>query len=91
MDDIETVYTVQVNVTKTQLLSIIACLNRHEFDSGRKNPEGVEDEILTFTEVMSKPNLLKYLCEEAVEDGVALYDPVEFWTNDGWCDVRDFR
>jgi hypothetical protein len=76
-------YTVQVGVNQDQLEQIIKCLNKYEID---------EDETeLTIEEVKSNPNLLKYLCEEAVVDGVALYDPFEFWNNDGWCDFKDYR
>lgn len=82
MSESEIVLEVVVKVTKNQLLSFINVLNKWEF--GKKDQ-------LTFDEVMSKPKLLNYICSTAVEDGVALYDPLSFWNNDGWCDIRDYR
>lgn len=78
------VCSVVVNVTEKQLLSFIEILNKYEIDDN-------DEERLTSEEVLSKPNLLEYLCKEAVNDGVALYDPFEFWNNDGWCDFRMYR
>lgn len=78
-------YKVTIEVTEGQMEDIIDCLNKYEVD------EDEGEERLTLEEVKSKPNLLKYLAEEAVKDGVAPYDPMEFWNNDGWCDFRDYR
>ncbi len=83
MSDQEVVFVVPVNVTRSQLVdNIIRILNRYEL---------CEEEPLTIEEILSKPELLKYLCTESVKDGIALYDPYEFWSNDGWCNVRDYR
>ena len=52
-----------------------------------------EEEVppLTLPELMSNDRLMEYIVTEAVEDGVAMYDPGEFWNNDGWCDWQDYR
>lgn len=84
MSNSETVYTVQVNITKSQLLNIITILNKWEID------EEEDETLLTFEEVTSKPLLLKYICEDAVK-GDGLVDPEESWNNDFWCDFRDYR
>lgn len=83
MADQDVVCVVPVSVTEKQLESFIAILNGWEL---RKH-----EERLTLEEVMSKPKLLEYICREAVEDGVGVYDPLTFWNNDGWCDIRDYR
>lgn len=77
----ETIFVVPVKVTSTQLQSFIDVLNKWEFDEDK----------LTFDEVMAKPKLLEYICTEAVLDGTAIFDPLSFWNNDGWCDIRDYR
>ena len=77
------VFTVLVHITRDQLANFINVLNRFELRDG--------EEPLTVDEVISKPNLLKYICDEAVEDGAAIVDPVQFWNEDGWCDWRQFR
>lgn len=72
---------VTVQVTQDQLEDILEVINRYELD------EGIE---LTLEQVLANDELLTYICETAVDDGVlALYDPLEFWNNDGWCDVQD--
>jgi hypothetical protein len=81
MSNQEIVFVVPVNITKIQLVNIILVLNKFEF------PE----DPLTIEEVLSNPELLKYICTEAAEDGTALFDPFEFWNNDGWCDIFDYR
>lgn len=81
----EVVYSVTTHISREQLLGFIKILNEYEID------EDEGEELFTVEEVLSKPDLLKYICTEAVNDGVALYDPIEFWNNDGWCDVKDFR
>lgn len=79
----ETVFVVPVKVTSVQLQSFIDILNGWEFKK--------HETRLTFDEVMANPKLLEYICTEAVLDGVAMYDPLTFWNNDGWCDIRDYR
>lgn len=79
----DVVFVVPVSVTKNELESFLLVLNELELEED-------EDE-LTVEEVLNNPDLLRYLCEEAVEDGVALHDPQEFYSNDGWCDFRDYR
>jgi len=76
---------VPVEVNNVQLQGIIDTLNRFEID------ENEGETPLTIEEVEGNKELLTYLCKEAVEDGIALYDPVEFWNNDGWCDFKDYR
>lgn len=71
-------------VSREQLEGIIKCLNENELSDE-------QEERLTIEEVLANPKLRDYLCGEAVEDGIALYDPDEFWNNDGWCDLRDYR
>lgn len=72
-------------VTYGELKSFIAVLNEHE--------SSCKDNKLTLDEVMNTPDLLDYLCEQAVEDEekLAFSDPFEFWNNDGWCDFWRFR
>jgi hypothetical protein len=82
-DESKVVFTVPVNITKKHLISFIEVLNQYEIDEA--------EEELTIEEVLSKPKLLEYLCIGAVEDGTAMYDPFEFWNNDGWCDFKDYR
>lgn len=79
MSDI--VYTTQISVNEIQLRSFIPYLNRNRDD----------DNPITYEEIINNKKLLKYVCTEAVEDGVALFDPAEFWINGGWCDVEDYR
>lgn len=82
MDNLEVVCTVQTEITYSQLLSWVEALTKSMWDD--ENP-------LTIEEVMSKPDLLKYICDEAVEDGRAVYDPDEFIGDDGWMDLEEFR
>lgn len=86
------VCVVATYVSREQLEGIIKCLNENELE-GWRNPDGSgeQEELLTIEEVLANPKLRDYLCGEAVEDGIALYDPHEFWNNDGWCDLRDYR
>ena len=76
------IFTVQTHITKDQLIGWIKVINQYMWK---------DEEPLTIEEVMSKPDLLKYICDEAVEDGVAVYDPLEFIRNDGWMDLEKFR
>lgn len=81
MQNKDVVFKATVDVTKQHLEAFIETLNAWDRPTSP----------LTLEEVLSKPVLLKYICSEAVEDGVAMYDPEEFWSNDGWCDWQDYR
>ena len=81
MSEQEVVYTVQVLVTKQHLHQIIKFLNR-DLDEGEQS--------LTIEEVLSKPELIEYICEMAVE-GDGLFNPFDCWNNDGWSDWKDYR
>lgn len=75
----EVVYTGQVPITRSQLESFIRVINIST------------NQPLTIEEVLANERLLQYICFEAINDGVALHDPTEFWNNDGWCDVEQYR
>ena len=76
----EVVFTVVTPITRDQVLGFINVINKWS-----------DEEPLTIEEVLSKPDLLKYICEEAVEDGTAMYDAAEFINNDGWLKIESFR
>lgn len=78
----EVVFTVATHITRDQLLILIKAINKGMWE---------DEEPLTIEEVLSKPDLLKYICEEAVIDGRALYDPDDFINDDGWIDLEQFR
>jgi hypothetical protein len=81
---------VLVSITDIQLQTFIDQINQDLADEdGDLFDE--DDGLLTITEVVGNQKLLDYICESAVEDGTAVYDPEEFWNNDGWCDWSDFR
>ena len=80
MSEQEVVYTVQVLVTKQHLHQIIKFLNR-DLDEGEQS--------LTIEEVLSKPELIEYICEMAVE-GDGLFNPFDCWNNDGWSEWKDY-
>ena len=78
--------TVQIEITEDQIISFLPTINR-SFDQ----QDG--DVLITIDEVKSNPKLLDYIVDEIVKDSVlmGLGDPFEFWNNDGWCDVQDYR
>lgn len=77
------VYTQPVTVSREQLESFLNIINKYLLDE--------EDEKITVEECLLKPDLMKYICGEAIKDGAAMWDPLEFWNNDGWCDIKDHR
>lgn len=72
-------------LTKQQLMVIIDCLNKYEFD------EDVGDVPLTYDEVINNPKLLEYITTSAFSDWSGINDPVSFWNDDGWCDIQNYR
>jgi len=82
MENLEVVFTVQTPITYAQLLIWVNAINKGMWK---------DEEPLTIEEVTSKPDLLKYICDEAVEDGRAVYDPDDFINDDGWMDLEKFR
>lgn len=79
------VYTQEVHITKVQLEGYIDTINNG------MDEEDDEYQPLTYKEVVNKKDLLHYICSSVIEDGVGVYDPEEFWNNDGWCDITDYR
>lgn len=77
------VHVVQVEITETNLQDIIDILNKREIDDG--------EVPLTLQEVVKNKQLLEYICKEAVNDILGLYDPHELWNNGGWEDFKEFR
>lgn len=75
---------IMVQVTDQHISEFIEQMNRDVYED-----EG--EQFLTVEEVVGNDRLLTYVCEQAVADGVALYDPLEFWNADGWCDWKDYR
>jgi len=84
IDENTVIIVVPVEVTIKHILSFMEVLNDREI-------ERPEEEFLTLDEILKNHKLMKYLATEAVNDGVAMFDPFEFWNNDGWCDFRDYR
>jgi len=77
------VFTVAVPVTDAKLQTFINKINKYWLDE--------DDERLTLERVVNDVSLLTYICESAVEDGVAMYDPETFaGEGDGWCDWKDY-
>ena len=84
-DPEDSLWAVAVHVSVSQIESFIKTINNgYEVSSGEAEP-------LTIQELMSNDRLMDYICTGAVEDGIAMYDPFEFWCNDGWCDWQDYR
>lgn len=79
------VAVVEVEITQEKLVSFLGAINEFCID------EEDGDSPITLEEAITNERLLDYICKEAVEDGVAMYDPEEFIQNDGWCDVADYR
>lgn len=75
------VYRVTTEITEWQLAGFLDQINKDEED----NDIGHID----LARVMRLPHLLKFLCDSAVEDGVAVYDPEEGWNNDVWSGWED--
>ena len=73
-------------VSRQHLEEIIEFLNEQELDD-----EEEQEEKLTVEEVLSKPELLRYLVVEELEDRDEMFDPFEYWNADGWCEFRDYR
>lgn len=82
---LEVVFTKECHVNREQLQDIIDVLNRNEID------EDEDEQPLTIDEVIGNKALLEYICGEALDNTESLYDPVEFWNGDGWCDFKDYR
>ena len=80
MSENDVVYRIEIQLTRNDLENLLEVLNRYEFD----------DNPLTVEEVLSKPDLLKYICEMDFKE-CTLIDPLEYWNNDGWCDVHNYR
>jgi len=76
------VFSVVVHITRQDLLDFINTLNKWEIEDG--------EEPLTIEEVMSKPDLLKYLCDEGVA-GNAVFDSTDCWNGGFWGEWRQFR
>jgi len=74
-------FTVSVPVSVAQLKSFINQINTSLNDG---------EDPLTIKKVMKDRPLLVYICEQAVNDGIAMYDPESFWNNDGWADWRNY-
>lgn len=79
------VCVVETYITEDQLNEFIDAIN--DMWVGRFGGE----DLLTMEEVLGNEELLHYICNQAVEDGRAMYDPDEFINGDGWCDVADYR
>jgi len=85
MNKDEIVCVVSVSVTRERLVDILENINEYVTD-----PDS-ESGPITIEECLSNQELREYICFEAVQDGVALYDPLEFIRNDGWADIEDYR
>ena len=81
----DVVYTVTIDITKKDLKDIVQVLNDREFDDFEEG-----DEPFTVEEILSKPKLLKYVCEMDYKD-YAFESLSEYWNADGWCDIRKYR
>lgn len=79
-------YTVQVEINHKQLQKMLDAINKFFV-----NEEDGEEPI-TIEECQAKPELMKYICESAVEDGTGMYDPYSAaGEGDLWCDVNEYR
>ena len=77
------VFTVKTDIYLDGLKSIVETLNNDVYEE-----DG--DKELTVEEVLATPELLKYICEGAVEED-GIHDPEEIWNMDGWADWKDHR
>ena len=76
----EVVYVVKINITRSDLEECIKYLNR-DIDDGEAE--------LTIEEVLSKPDLLTYICDNRIRlDDIG---PLDCWNCDGWTEWKDFR
>ena len=83
MDKQAVVITIPVPVTIMVLQTFLDVINSCILDED-------DDPFLTVESVQKQPKLLEYICKEAVMDGTAMYDPSEFFNNDGWDELRDY-
>lgn len=74
------VCSVKIDVTEVQLDSFIKVINRVG-----------DDDPLTKEEVLSNAKLLEYICESAVKDGTAMYDPLEAYNEGVWDEWKEYR
>ena len=71
-------YTVTFEMTRDDVMEIISVLNEYQSTN------------ITIEEVEKNPELLKYICEMDFKD-YTMTDLVEYWNQDGWADVEDYR
>lgn len=77
----DVVFSMPMHVTRSHLQSFVNTINQFE----KPQPK------LSVQEVIDNKELLNYICSNALEDGVAMYDSTEFYRNDGWSDWEQYR